>query len=412
MRSRAGQCWLAALILAFPFLTGLSFAGVGHLPAIPTLSQSELEKFDPIIRERVEKGYEEAQANPTDAEANGRLGMILHACDHYEHALVCYQRAALLKPESFRWNYYLGSLQHWLGKEALATLRKAVQLNPDYLPARLKLGEALLARRNWEETREIFEAVLKKDADSPIAHYGLGRIQSAQGEPGAAAESYRKACQLSPSFGTAHYALAMTYRDLGKAAKAKEHFSLFQRNKQGRPPLEDPLANAIVALKSGAHYHLNRGVRLQASGQLRQAIAEFERALEFEPDYARVHEHLLSGYLALEQLGKAEEHYHTAVKLNPDMYEVHHNFGILLTLRGKPGEAVDAFRRAVGINPYYAESHTNLGLLLSDQGQLTEAVKHLRLAIELKPNFRLPHFALGHIVQRQGKHMRKPSTIS
>ena len=409
------------MLMSMAALCSVSSAGKQQLASVPCLTQSELQRLEPAIRERVQSAHEEANATPTDAESNGRLGMILHAYEQYETALACYQRARLLGSESHRsaapasekrvsaawkWVYYLGFLQFGLGKEteAVGTLREAIKLNPGYLPARLKLAESFRVTGKWEESRGIYQAVLKEHPDSALVHYGLGLIESARGQVNAAIERYQKACHLFPGFGAAHYALGISYRDLGETAKAREQFSLFQRHQENRPPVEDPLLDSVDFLKSGADQHLRKGAKLKGNGHLQQALVEFKRALEADPDFAQAHAALLSTYLDLRQLSKAEEHYHAAVKSDSDMYEVHHNFGVLLTLQGKPREAAEAFRRALEINPFNANSHNNLGFALADQGVLTEAVRHFRLALENNPNLRFPHFGLGQILQRQGKH--------
>ena len=358
-----------------------------------------------MVRQRLQAASREVAAKPREAEVNGRFGMLLHAYKQYELALPCYQRARLLEPESFRWVYYLGTLERRLGNqtEAVGTLRKAIQLNPDYVPAQLALGEALLAIGEWEESRKVYAAHLKRYPNSALAHYGLGRIQTARRQPRTAAASFRNALALFPRFGAVHYALAMIYRDLGEPSKSLHHLSVFERNREGIPPVDDPLMGEIEARKVGARYHFSRGVKFQKRGEMRQAAVEFEGALEANPKFAPAHASLLSTYLALGESGRAEEHYYAALRLNPDMYELHHNFGILMSLRGKPDEASKAFRRALEINPLYAESHNNLGFLLADQGRLTEAIRHLRLAIESKPHFRLPHFRLGQVLLDQGK---------
>src|SRR5262245_7551953 len=82
------------------------------LPALPTVS---FENFAPEIREQARKAYTEAQANPRDAEASGRLAMILHTYEAYDIAAICYERARQLSPEDFRWAYYYAIVKAALG---------------------------------------------------------------------------------------------------------------------------------------------------------------------------------------------------------------------------------------------------------------------------------------------------------
>lgn len=399
--SRGCHSGLRVCLLAGYLLAAFSTSHGSGLPPIPDLAERMLDN------QGVREAYEKARSNSANAEFNGLLGVTLHAHEQYELASFCYQRAQHLEPESFRWAYYLGLANAALGRkaEAIAALRRAVQLDSGYLPASLKLADTLAAVGDFDESQKIYHAAVKHHVNSALGHYGLGRVQTAKGEHDAAAESYAKACQLFPEFGAAHYALGIIYRNRGERTKAQEQLSLFERFRQREPPLEDPLFDAMKALRSDAVKYFNEGVRLEEQGRINQAVAEYQRALEKDPRFAQAHGRLLSVCLALGQLGKAEEHYHAAVKIDPMMYKTHHNYGTLLQMQGRNLEAADAMRKAVEINPFYAEGHNNLGYVLATLGKLDDAATHFRLAIENNPNFVLAHFNLGRVLLTQGKSL-------
>jgi hypothetical protein len=54
-----------------------------------------LATYRPQVRGPVEKAYQALQAKPTDADANGNLGMLLHAFEQLEWQ-ICYRRARAL----------------------------------------------------------------------------------------------------------------------------------------------------------------------------------------------------------------------------------------------------------------------------------------------------------------------------
>ena len=379
----------------------------GSLPAIPNLTQAQIGNFKASLREQIGKAFEKARANPADGEAMGRLGMIFHAHEQlHQLATVCYQRAGLLAPQSFQWAYYLGVVQAESGKEAEAVtaFRKAVRLRPDSLPAQLKLAESLLASGRWEESGQIYEALLPRYLESPLVHYGLGQVQSARGNRRAAAESYGRACRLSPGFRAAHYALAMIFRDLGERAKSEEHLSLFQQSEEGRPQVKDSFLAQIHALQAREDVYLSEGQRLEREGHLEQAVANYERALEGDSSLLEAHANLVSLYGILGLPQKAENHYGTAIRINPNHWESHNNFGVLLRQQGRYQEAARVFRRALDINPFSAQAHSGLAEVLAKEGQLEEAIRHCQLALESDPHFRFAHFTLGRLLQRRGKN--------
>src|SRR5262245_32927351 len=281
--------------------------------SLPSLPQLSLQSFAPPIRQQIQEAYDAVRSNPQDAASNGRLGMLLHAYQQNEAAAVCFKRARALDASEFKWLYYLGTVQAALGGhlEAVLTLREAVQRNPDCVPAQLRLAESMLAAAQTDESQQIYAAVLQKHPEAALAHYGMGRVKSARGEPMAAVDHYRKACEITSNFGASHYALALAYRDLGEKAKAQEHLSLYQKDKLGWPSEDNPLSDAIKELSAGAHHFLKKGVALEAAGQIEQAIAEHEQALKIDPKLEQAHVNLISLYGRSGQPGKAEEHYRT-----------------------------------------------------------------------------------------------------
>src|SRR6266567_688627 len=133
--------WSGAVMLTLGLWVGALASQTTRLPDLPKLVTAN---FLPEVRSQVQLAYDAARERPQDAEAAGKLGMLLDLYDRPEQASVCYERAHQLDATSFRWLYYLGSLLAKQRKhsEAAATLQAALRLNPDYLPARLKLAES------------------------------------------------------------------------------------------------------------------------------------------------------------------------------------------------------------------------------------------------------------------------------
>lgn len=372
------------------------------LPEPPNLA---LDGFDPEIKEQIQKAQTRLQGKLRDAEANGWLGMTLHTYEQYEGAAVCYERARRLAPTEFRWAYYLGIVQTALGKqaEAIAAFKAALKLDPNHLPAQLRLAEAALAANQVTESQQLYETLLKRNNKLAQVHYGLGRLATSNNKFADAAAHYRQAIELFPEYGAAHYALGMALRDLGQPAKAQEHLLRSQQLKLAQPTLDDPLIAAIAEMNAGASKHLKRGALLEAAGNLDESIAEHEQALELNPWLVQAHINLISLYGRTRQLEKAEKHYRVALTINPDLPDLHYNYGVLQVGQERPREAAQAFQRCLQLNPYYAEAHHNYAVLIEAEGKLDEAAQHYRKALENKPGYRSAHFLLGRILVNQNK---------
>ena len=368
------------------------------LPALPRLT---IANFRPQIRDRVQKAYQDVEAKPRDAEANGRMGMLLQAFSQFESAELCYQRARMLDPKRFQWAYYLGLTQSLDGKnaEASRTLQDATLLDPQYLPARMKLAEVLLTLGRLDESQRICESIIKDDPQFVPAYYWLGRVDAAKGDVPASIEQYRKACQLWPSFGTAHYALALAYQGTGAAADAQQHMAAYRKYKaDGDPQPEDPQLEAVRSLDNTALAHLMKGVDLENAGHLDGAIAEHEEAVKQDPKLAQAHANLIALYARAGRADKAEQEYRATVGINPNLPQSHYDYGVFLVSQRRYREAEDAFQKALESSPNYAEAHSNLGAMLELRGKSDEAIQHYQEAVADKPSYRMAHFQLGRLL--------------
>src|SRR5579864_3814337 len=390
---RSSLCMVAIMLL--------EACSTRHERDLPDLPRLIIANFRPQIRDRVQKAYEDVSARPKDAEANGRLGMLLQAFSQFESAEICYRRARILDPNRFQWAYYLGLTQALDGKneEASRNLGDATRLDPQYLPARLKLAEVLLTLGRLEESERVCQSIVKDDAQLAPAYYWLGRVESAKGDVPAAMEQFRKACQLWPSFGTAHYALALACKATGATAEAKQHMAAYQKYKaDGDPQPEDPQMEAVRSLDNTALAHLMKGVDLENAGQLDGAIAEHEEAVKQDPKLAQAHANLIALYGRAGRADRAEEEYRATVGINPNLPQSHYDYGVLLVSLRRYREAEEAFRKALDSSPNYAEAHSNLGAMLELRGKYEEAIQHYQAAINDKPNYRMARFQLGHLL--------------
>ena len=329
--------------------------------AVPRLVMTN---FRPPIRDRVEQAYRDVEAHPSDAAANGRLAMLLHAFEQYDSAEALYRRTRALEPRGLQWAYYLGLVQALNGKnqEAAASLREASAIDPNYLPVRVKLMEVLLTLRRFDEGDAFGRAIVKEDPRIAPAYYWLGRIAAANGQPGAAAEFYRTACRLWPTYGTAHYALALASRQAGDENEARREMAAYEKHKSdGDPQLEDPLLEAVRALDNTALAHLMKGVDLENAGKIDEAIAEHEEAVKLDPRLAQAHANLIGLYARRGAADRVEQEYRATLAINPNLPQSHYDYGVFLVSRERFREAEAAFRKAIESSPEYAEAHSNLG---------------------------------------------------
>src|SRR5271165_4336617 len=147
----------------------------------------------------------------------------------------------------------------------------------------------------------------------------------------------------------------------------------------------------------------NLGNALLQKGQLGEAIAQLQRALQIYPDYADGHYNLGVAFVREGKLDDAIAQYQKALEINPNYAEAHGNLGAAFFREGALDDAIAQFQKALEINPNYAEAHTNLGLALVQKGQLGEAIEQYQITLKINPKYALAHANLGVAFIRNGQ---------
>ena len=132
--------------------------------------------------------------------------------------------------------------------------------------------------------------------------------------------------------------------------------------------------------------------RVQAIlGQRLNAVANFDRALALDPNFADAH---LSRGQALLELGRFEEARAAcakAAKLRPRDALALFWLGTALHRLERLPDALDAFERALTINPDYPEALVDKGAILRKMGRSADALEALDRALALSPGSALAH---------------------
>ena len=86
----------------------------------------------------------------------------------------------------------------------IGALEQACALLPDLLPARLTLGKSLLRVQSYDDAREAFEAALATQPNSHEIHNGLGQSYTGLANWGEAIEHYRRAIDIKREYAPAY----------------------------------------------------------------------------------------------------------------------------------------------------------------------------------------------------------------
>jgi len=148
--------------------------------------------------------------------------------------------------------------------------------------------------------------------------------------------------------------------------------------------------------------HNARGIELADHGMLDEAVKEFRKAIELDPESAHAYDNL-GTVLAEKQLYReALSCYLTAIRLEPDAPTAHYNLASFLATHGLE-MAAEEYREAIDLDPEYPDAHVNLGITAADLGRVKEAELAFERAIELAPDDPLPRQELAILLMEEGR---------
>jgi len=371
------------------------------------LPHVDVTAFESSARQLIQDRLAAARARPDDGQALGTAAMALHAYRILEPAVDIYRRAAARAPDEFRWHYLMGLVAGELGRQEQAegALRTAAGLAPGFLFIRLRLAATLLQAGRPVEALDLYDGAARARPDSMAAHFGRGAALARLDRPDEALEALAKAATLGRDYRPLYYQLALTLQRVGRNDDAAHFMNLYNRlDPTPWTPFPDPLLEEVEELRVGSYrHHLNRGIRLEAAGQLDDALREYSRAARAEPAQAHAWVNLISVYGKLGRYEDAGTAYREAISHNPDIEEAHYNYAVTLSRQDRHGEAEAAYRLALEVNPYSADARLNLGDALEQQGRDGDAGEQFRQILQVSPSHRLACFRLGMALYRQNR---------
>ncbi len=134
------------------------------------------------------------------------------------------------------------------------------------------------------------------------------------------------------------------------------------------------MKQALQLNPHAAAYHINLGNVLKEIGEIKEAIASYEKALQLQPH-------------------------------NPENYLVYNNLGVCFSREEMSDldKATEYFQQALQLHPNYAEAYNNLGSLAKQQENFKQAMHYLQKAIQLAPQFKEAYYNLAGLFLNQGQ---------
>jgi tetratricopeptide (TPR) repeat protein len=138
------------------------------------------------------------------------------------------------------------------------------------------------------------------------------------------------------------------------------------------------VALSVQAGPSPALQHLHAGIEADKAGQLDSAIAEFQKAIDLDPQLAVAFVDLGEVFIEKRDYAAAVPPLKHALELNPKVDGGHQLLGYALLAQGYAAQAIPDLEKA--------NEDSALGIALLEAGQLPQAVAVLQKALAKNPN--------------------------
>ena len=154
---------------------------------------------------------------------------------------------------------------------------------------------------------------------------------------------------------------------------------------------------ALLTLKNNfiGDLHFFNGIRFIKSGELREGLKAYKKALRFNSQDSRYHHNLGMAYWLIgvrgdggeQSLYKAEREYEEAIRLNPRLAQAHHDLANIYLQTNRPSQAIEGYKKAIELNHAFVKALHNLGVIYDSTGRPDQAKEEFEKAIRIDPDF-------------------------
>lgn len=164
------------------------------------------------------------------------------------------------------------------------------------------------------------------------------------------------------------------------------------------------LINQAIARRPGiAMYHFNLGKAYRAMNRFEDALAQFRRAFELDPDMLDA---LYNCGETVRWLGKEDEAievFDKVTSLRPTYSIAYVRKGEILQKRGRAEEALGCYQQAIASGPDKAGIYVEIGNAFAAMGRRDKELKYYERAVALRPSLGVAQLHLAKMYRQEGR---------
>ena len=399
---RRNFSWLIVCGTGLAIAGGLVWRNRSHGQPLPVVARSD--KLPDIFYQTAESMREEARRHGNDPVPVRKLAHLYQANRLYHEARACYQMIGAgpggLTAQD---HYYLADIaqNEYDLAGAQAELKAVLAMEPNYIPARLALADALFKSGSEEEAAKEYTAVLAIDANQPQAVLGLARIDLQRGNEESAVAHLEELVASHPGSTAGTALLAQILERRGETDRA---IALDQLSRQKpEPPLADPWLSALLS----DCYEVQRlSITFEEyfkTGKMDEALPLLDRLSALDPNAPITK--IFAGFSharALEDITAVRDYYEALAKGGDPEKICPYLVKSLLAL-GKVSEAADMMANSYAKMPDsipLAKAYADVAVRLGDK-KLIRAL--LEKVLQKEPYLQTENMSLAQILWDAGE---------
>jgi len=387
------------------------------LAATAKINQGELGQAAELLQQIVD-------ADSDFLPAFYSLGFVFLKEANYESAIRTLEKVVALDRVNAGAYFYLGNAYKNTGKlsQALEATQRAIVIYDENATYFNQLGEIYLELGHEADAEDAFEQAVTLDGKFALGQLNLGSLALQLGEMEKAITHLRAAVEIVGSSAEPHRLLGLAYFNDERFDQCIEQYREAVRLKPDDAQLRMLLGETLVRLRrwqdaelilkdsiqtdprsARAHYNLAELYRIQ--GRFGDALGEFQKAAEADPDVDldRIYAKIGIVYSNELDFDNAARSFRRAVEINPTLVEARLDLANLYARQSRYDEALKEYVTILSLEPSRPDVYANLAQVYLKTSNYDRAIESGRKALELDPRRRQAEYTVAQALIRLGK---------
>lgn len=279
--------------------------------------------------------------------------------------------------------------------------KKALQLQPDSIPARLNLAKVYLQYKKFTEARQLLETIIAQDENFVEAYYLLARIETRDGKKNAALKVYQALVAVQPQQLRALYMIGLFQMEQGQLSEAQKSVDLLLSRFKDRPEgqrlkglllyqqgkFKDAVQTFTASIKQQPHplAYFFTGLSHFRQNQLELALNNFQKTLDLNPEFERARVLVAMTLFKQKRIDDAVTEIQKVLHASPDNAYAHNILGSAYLAKGQFDEGMAELEKATEIDPGLVDAHLKRGIFHLAKGENIQGEADLVKAVTAAP---------------------------